>query len=90
MKIILIKADVHRRPYKNVLESELLVQVAAGDRKLSQGILNVTRRWSMIFQQAHPFKIQAEEIVQNVFIRIWLKDTPGYIENFGAYLNQKS
>lgn len=78
------------RPYKNVLESELLVQVAAGDQKAFAELFE--RYQALVYDFSSRLtrsKIQAEEIVQNVFIRIWLKRAHLVnIENFGAYLNR--
>lgn len=78
------------RPYKNVLESELLVQIAAGDHKAFAELFE--RYQTLVYDFSSRLtrsKIQAEEIVQNVFIRIWLKRTHLVnIENFGAYLNR--
>lgn len=78
------------RPYKNVLESELLVQVATGDQKAFAELFE--RYQALVYDFSSRLtrsKIQAEEIVQNVFIRIWLKRAHLVnIENFGAYLNR--
>ncbi|MBB5621646.1 RNA polymerase sigma-70 factor (ECF subfamily) [Pedobacter cryoconitis] len=78
------------RPYKNVLESELLVQVAAGDQKAFAELFE--RYQALVYDFSSRLtrsKIQAEEIVQNVFIRIWLKRAHLVnVENFGAYLNR--
>ncbi|MET4139780.1 sigma-70 family RNA polymerase sigma factor [Pedobacter sp. UYP1] len=78
------------RPYKNVLESDLMVQVAAGDQNAFAELFE--RYQTLVYDfsiRLTRSKIQAEEIVQNVFIRIWLKRAHLVnIENFGAYLNR--
>ncbi|MBB5634602.1 RNA polymerase sigma-70 factor (ECF subfamily) [Pedobacter cryoconitis] len=78
------------RPYKNVLESELLIKVSTGDQKAFTELFE--RHQTLVYDFSIKLtrsKIQAEEIVQNVFIRIWLnRATIVNIENFGAYLNR--
>lgn len=78
------------RPYKNVLESELLIKVSTGDQKAFTELFE--RHQTLVYDfsiRLTRSKIQAEEIVQNVFIRIWVNRTNLVnIENFGAYLNR--
>jgi RNA polymerase sigma-70 factor (family 1) len=78
------------RPYKNVLESELLIKVSTGDQKAFTELFE--RHQTLVYDfsiRLTRSKIQAEEIVQNVFIRIWInRANLVNIENFGAYLNR--
>ncbi|QNK61074.1 RNA polymerase sigma-70 factor [Pedobacter sp. PAMC26386] len=78
------------RPYKNVLESDLIFKVAAGDQKAFTELFE--RYQTLVYDfsiRLTRSKTHAEEIVQNVFIRIWVnRSNLSHIENFGAYLNR--
>lgn len=69
-------------------EKNLLLQVAAGDQQAFE--ILVTKYWKNIFGQAMAYCKSvpiAQEIVQDVFLKIWLKkeSLPG-IDNFENYL----
>jgi len=74
----------------NSSERELLGRIAGGDQKafteLFENYQAMVYDYSMKLTRS---KTQAEEIVQNIFIKIWI-NRKGIldIENFGAYLNR--
>lgn len=78
------------RPYDRVLERMLLDRVAEGDKVAFTELFDhyqvMVYDYSMKLTRS---KSQAEEIVQDIFIKIWLKRKDiQTIENFGAYLNR--
>lgn len=76
--------------YDHVSERELLSRIAEGDRKAFTEIFEHYQ--VMVYEYSIKLtrsKEQAEEIVQNIFIKIWLnRKNIQDIENFGAYLNR--
>jgi RNA polymerase sigma-70 factor (family 1) len=78
------------QPYDPILERALLGRIAVGDQKAFTEIFEHYQ--VMVYDYSIKLtrsKSQAEDIVQNIFIKIWLnrKDIEA-IENFGAYLNR--
>jgi RNA polymerase sigma-70 factor (family 1) len=77
-------------PYNLLLEKELLEKVATGDQLAFTALFK--HHQVMVYDYSLRLTrsvSQAEEIVQKVFIRIWLnRSTLPAIENFGAYLNR--
>lgn len=69
-------------------EKELLIQVASGDEVAFSKLFNHYR--NKIYGSAYKLSrsaVVAEEIVQNVFLKIWLrKEKLTSIQNFNAYL----
>lgn len=71
-------------------ETEILLQVAAGNER---AFTILFRRYS---SKVYSFALKltrseelAEEVVQEVFIKIWLnREGLGEIQEFGAYLNR--
>jgi RNA polymerase sigma-70 factor (family 1) len=71
-------------------EKELLHQVASGDQKAFTALFD--RYQSLVYDFALKLtrsKSHAEEIVQDIFIKIWLNRTEmEHILNLGAYINR--
>lgn len=78
------------RPYDHLLERELLGKIAQGDQKAFTVLFDHYQ--AMIYAYSIKLtrsKTQAEEIVQDIFIKIWLnRENIQRIENLGAYLNR--
>lgn len=77
-----------RNDYNNIPEKELLAQVANGNEKAFEFLIN---RFSdilgaYIFKLTHSKEV-TEEIVQDVFLKIWnTRDTLPNVSNFHAWL----
>lgn len=78
------------KPYNSLLERELLERIALGDQLAFTALF--TYHQTMVYDYSMRLtrsKIQAQEIVQKVFIKIWLNRVSlAAVENFGAYLNR--
>lgn len=78
------------RPYDALLEQALLCRVAQGDKTAFTELFD--RYQAVVYDFALKFlrsKTQAEEIVQQIFMKIWLsREKLPEIENFAAYLNR--
>lgn len=80
---------VHK-PYNSLLERELLEKIALGDQSAFTALF--THHQIMVYDYSLRLtrsKSQAQEIVQKVFIKIWVNRAAlATVENFGAYLNR--
>jgi RNA polymerase sigma-70 factor (family 1) len=78
------------KPYSLLLEKELLKQICLGDQNAFTQLFN--QHQTMVYDYSLRLtrsKSSAQEIVQKIFIRIWInRATLDQIENFGAYLNR--
>lgn len=73
--------------YEKALENELLKQIATGDRLAFDAIY--TRYWEHAFSAAYKRLKDmelAQDIVQDIFLQLWLRREELVIENLGAYL----
>lgn len=75
---------------QDVLEKQLLISIASGDQKAFATLFETYQ--TMIYDYSLRLtrsKTQAEEIVQKIFMKIWInREGLNRIENFGAYLNR--
>lgn len=78
------------KPYNSLLERELLEKIASGDQLAFTALF--THHQTMVYDYSLRLtrsKTQAQEIVQKIFIKIWVnRATLTAIENFAAYLNR--
>jgi RNA polymerase sigma-70 factor (family 1) len=78
------------KSHKDSLEKELLHKVASGDQKAFTELFE--RYQTLVYDYAIRLtrsKSQAEEIVQDIFIKIWVNRREiESIQNFGGYINR--
>jgi RNA polymerase sigma-70 factor (ECF subfamily) len=74
--------------FKN--EEELLTRIARGDQRAFTEIFNFYHRYVYNYgRKLTKSEDQASEIVQDVFLKIWLsREKLNEVKNFGAYLNR--
>lgn len=79
---------MENRQLKN--EEELLARIALGDQRAFTEIFDFYQRYVFDYgRKLTKSEDQASEIVQDVFLKIWLnREKIGEIKNFGAYLNR--
>ncbi len=79
---------MENRQLKN--EEELLVRIARGDQRAFTEIFDFYQRYVYDYgRNLTKSEDQASEIVQDVFLKIWLnREKFNEVKNFGAYLNR--
>jgi len=79
---------MENRQLKN--EEELLARIATGDQRAFTEIFDFYHRYVYIYgRKMTKSEDQANEIVQDVFLKIWLnREKLNEVKNFGAYLNR--
>jgi RNA polymerase sigma-70 factor (family 1) len=76
---------------KNLLnEAALLAKIAGGDERAFREVFDHYQRYVFTFaQKITRSNADAEEIVQDIFLKIWFgRNQLPTVENFGAYLNR--
>lgn len=79
---------MENRQLKN--EEELLARIAMGDQRAFTEIFDFYQRYVYVYgRKMTKSEDQANEIVQDVFLKIWLnREKLNEVKNFGAYLNR--
>jgi RNA polymerase sigma-70 factor (ECF subfamily) len=79
---------MENRQLKN--EEELLARIATGDQRAFTEIFDFYHRYVYAYgRKMTKSEDQANEIVQDVFLKIWLnREKLNEVNNFGAYLNR--
>jgi RNA polymerase sigma-70 factor (ECF subfamily) len=79
---------MENRQLKN--EEELLARIGMGDQRAFTEIFDFYQRYVYDYgRKLTKSEDQASEIVQDVFLKIWLnREKLNEVENFGAYLNR--